>query len=86
MHSFRQVIVDEILPAVSKPSRYIGMEWNAVKKDPANAKVKVALAFPDTYEIGMSHLGLKILYQVLNRHPEFMAERAYSPWVDAERL
>jgi len=86
VHSFRQVIVDEILPAVSKPSRYIGMEWNAIKKDPANAKVKVALAFPDTYEIGMSHLGLKILYQVLNRRPEFMAERAYAPWVDAERL
>ena len=86
MHSFRQVIVDEILPAVSKPSRYIGMEWNAIKKDPANAKVKVALAFPDTYEIGMSHLGLKILYQILNRRPEFMAERAYAPWVDAERL
>ena len=86
MHSFRQVIVDEILPAVSKPSRYIGMEWNAIKKDPANVKVKIALAFPDTYEIGMSHLGLKILYQILNRRPEFMAERAYAPWVDAERL
>ncbi|WP_337288147.1 TIGR03960 family B12-binding radical SAM protein [Candidatus Methylomirabilis sp.] len=86
MRSYRQTIVDEILPAVGKPSRYIGMEWNAIRKDPASAKVKVALAFPDTYEIGMSHLGLKILYQVLNRKPEFMAERAYAPWVDAERL
>lgn len=86
MHSFRQAVADELLPAVSRPSRYIGMEWNAIKKDPANAKVKVALAFPDTYEIGMSHLGLKILYQILNRRPEFMAERAYAPWVDAERL
>ena len=86
VQSYRQAIVDEILPAVSKPSRYIGMEWNAVKKDPSLAKVKVALAFPDTYEIGMSHLGLKILYQVLNRRPEFLAERVYAPWVDAEGL
>ncbi|MEK6661282.1 MAG: radical SAM protein, partial [candidate division NC10 bacterium] len=86
MQSYRQALVEEILPAVSKPSRYIGMEWNAVKKDPSLAKVKVALAFPDTYEIGMSHLGLKILYQILNRRPEFLAERAYAPWVDAEQL
>jgi radical SAM-linked protein len=84
VRSYRQAIVDEILPAVSKPSRYIGMEWNAIKKDPSLAKVKIALAFPDTYEIGMSHLGLKILYQILNRHPEFLAERVYAPWVDAE--
>ena len=86
MKSYRQAMVEEVLPSVSKPSRYIGMEWNAVKKDPSLAKVKIALAFPDTYEIGMSHLGLKILYQILNRRPEFLAERAYAPWVDAERL
>ncbi len=86
MKSYRQAMVEEILPSVSKPSRYLGMEWNAVRKDPFLAKVKIALAFPDTYEIGMSHLGLKILYQVLNRRPEFLAERAYAPWVDAERL
>ena len=86
MQSYRQALVEEVLPAVSKPSRYIGMEWNAIKKDPSLAKVKVALAFPDTYEIGMSHLGLKILYQILNRRPEFLAERAYAPWVDAEQL
>lgn len=86
MHSFRQAIVKEILPAVSKPSRYLGMEWNTVKKDPSNTKVKIALAFPDTYEIGMSHVGLKILYQILNRRPEFMAERVYAPWTDADAL
>ncbi|NJD68594.1 MAG: TIGR03960 family B12-binding radical SAM protein, partial [candidate division NC10 bacterium] len=86
MRSFRQAMVDEILPKVSKPSRYIGMEWNAVTKDPATASVRIALAFPDTYEIGMSHLGLKILYQILNRRPEFMAERVYAPWTDAEAL
>jgi radical SAM family uncharacterized protein/radical SAM-linked protein len=79
-------MIDEILPEVSKPSRYIGLEWNAVKKDPSLAKVTIALAFPDTYEIGMSHLGLKILYQILNRRPDFLAERVYAPWVDAERL
>ncbi|MDE2060335.1 MAG: TIGR03960 family B12-binding radical SAM protein, partial [candidate division NC10 bacterium] len=62
------------------------MEWNAVKKDPATTPVRVALAFPDTYEIGMSHVGLKILYQILNRRPEFMAERVYAPWTDADAL
>ncbi len=86
VRSYRQAMVDEILPAVSKPSRYLGMEWNAIKKDPSLSKVKIALAFPDTYEIGMSHLGLKILYQVLNRRPEFLAERIYAPWPDAEKL
>jgi len=82
--SYRQAIIEEILPRVSKPSRYLGREWNAIRKDPATARVRVALAFPDTYEIGMSHLGLKILYQLLNRRPEFLAERVYAPWVDAE--
>jgi len=86
MRSYRQAMMDEILPEVSRPSRYLGMEWNSVKKDPSRAKVKIALAFPDTYEIGMSHLGLKILYQILNRRPEFLAERVYAPWVDAEKL
>ncbi|MDE2485227.1 MAG: TIGR03936 family radical SAM-associated protein [candidate division NC10 bacterium] len=86
MRSFRQAMMNEILPQVSRPSRYIGMEWNAVKKDPAKTAVRIALAFPDTYEIGMSHLGLKILYQILNRRPEFMAERVYAPWTDAEML
>jgi len=86
VRSFRKAMVDEILPYVSKPSRYIGEEWNAVKKDPAKTSVRIALAFPDTYEIGMSHLGLKILYQILNRRPEFMAERVYVPWTDADAL
>jgi radical SAM-linked protein len=86
VRSYRQAIVEEILPLVTRPSRYIGMEWNAVRKDPARTRLKIALAFPDTYEIGMSHLGLKILYQILNRHPDLLAERAFAPWVDAERL
>jgi radical SAM family uncharacterized protein/radical SAM-linked protein len=79
-------IAEHILPFVSKPSRYIAGEWNTAAKDPAKVDVRMALAFPDAYEIGMSHLGLKILYQLLNARPEILAERAYAPWVDAEML
>jgi len=75
-----------ILSRLSKPSRYLGNEPNAVHKDPSSVRLKVALAFPDTYEIGMSHLGLKILYHLLNSQPEIQAERAFAPWVDAEEL
>lgn len=82
--SYKAAIIDEILPFVTKPSRYVAAEWNAVAKDPARAEVRVALAFPDVYEIGMSHLGLKILYQLLNDRAEVMAERVYAPWLDAE--
>ena len=84
--SYKAAITDDILPFVTKPSRYIAAEWNAVAKDPARAEVRTALAFPDVYEIGMSHLGLKILYQLLNDRPEVMAERVYAPWPDAEAL
>src|SRR5574337_1415215 len=84
--SHRSAIQEHILPFVSKPSRYISGEWNVVVKDPAKVEVRVALAFPDAYEIGMSHLGLKSLYQLLNARPEILAERAYAPWLDAEGL
>ena len=84
--SYKAAITEDILPFVSKPSRYIAAEWNSVVKDPATAEVRVVLAFPDVYEIGMSHLGLKILYQLLNARPEVMAERAYAPWLDAEAM
>ena len=84
--SCKVAITENILPFLSKPSRYIAAEWNSVVKDPAATEVRVALAFPDVYEIGMSHLGLKILYQLLNAHPEIMAERVYAPWLDAEAL
>ncbi len=84
--SCKAAITENILPFLSKPSRYIAAEWNSVVKDPATTEVRVALAFPDVYEIGMSHLGLKILYQLLNAHPEIMAERVYAPWLDAEAL
>ncbi|HEX9899125.1 MAG TPA: TIGR03960 family B12-binding radical SAM protein [Candidatus Methylomirabilis sp.] len=84
--SHKAAIAEHILPFVTKPSRYIAGEWNAVAKDPATAEVRVALAFPDAYEIGMSHQGLKILYQLLNARPEILAERVYAPWLDAEAL
>lgn len=74
----------KILPSVSKPSRYIGSELNAVMKDPAGVKLRAALCFPDTYEVGISHLGLKYLYEALNRRPDIYAERAYAPWPDME--
>jgi len=84
--SLWSAIDEHILPFVGKPSRYLPGEWNSVAKDPAGAAVRVALAFPDAYEIGMSHAGLKILYQLLNDRPEVLAERVYAPWRDAEAL
>ncbi len=77
--------LDPILPTVEKPGRYVGLERNVIRKDLASSAVTVALAFPDTYEIGMSHTGLKILYEIVNRRPEFACERTYAPWVDLER-
>jgi len=76
--------LEEVLPQVSKPGRYVGRELFAVHKDWARVSVKFALAFPDVYEIGMSHLGHQILYHVLNRLPFVVAERVYAPWVDFE--
>ena len=84
--SQKSIIAEHVLPLVNKPSRYIAGEWNAVVKDPAKVEIRLALAFPDAYEIGMSHLGLKVLYQLLNARPDILAERAYAPWVDAEAL
>jgi radical SAM family uncharacterized protein/radical SAM-linked protein len=74
----------ELFLAVEKPSRYTGGEVNAVRKDPGNCRLSFALAFPDTYEVGMSHLGLQILYAVLNGLPEVACERCYAPWPDME--
>ncbi len=69
---------------LEKPCRYIGGEVNAVYKDPQSVKCRIALVFPDVYEVGMSHLGLKILYSILNSHPDLYAERAFAPWSDME--
>lgn len=73
-----------LLQAVSKPARYTGNELNAVKKERQLMKCSWALALPDVYEVGMSNLGLKILYQVLNDREDTVAERVYAPWIDME--
>jgi radical SAM family uncharacterized protein/radical SAM-linked protein len=77
--------LERILAAVEKPGRYAGGEWNEVRKDPGRVRTKVALAFPDVYEIGMSYLGQKILYDRLNAMPDVLAERVFAPWPDFER-
>ena len=69
---------------IRRPGRYLGNEINAVTKDLSKVEVSIALVFPDTYEIGMSHLGLKILYDLLNREPWIACERVFSPWIDME--
>ncbi len=78
-------ILDTILPGVSKPGRYAGHEWNLQSKDWSKTALKVALAYPDVYEVGMSNLGLAILYDILNRAPDVLAERVYAPWPDMEQ-
>jgi len=80
-----QVVLDRILPTVTKPTRYAGQEWNQVRKDWSQTEIKVALAYPDVYEVGMSNLGLAILYDLLNQQPDVLAERVYAPWLDMER-
>ncbi len=77
-------LLDRILPTVAKPGRYTGNEWNIVRKDWDKTEVKFALAFPDIYDIGMGHLGYKILYYLLNQRDDTLAERIYAPWVDME--
>ena len=74
--------LEQLLPFVSKASRYLGNEINAVKKDPETVDLTFAFAFPDVYEVGMSHLGLQILYHVLNSMPGIACERAFAPWPD----
>jgi radical SAM family uncharacterized protein len=74
--------LEHILPTVKKPGRYVGGEYNSVVKDWAATPTRVCLAFPDIYDLGMSNLGLAILYDLLNTLPDVLAERAYMPWVD----
>ncbi|OEF98354.1 TIGR03960 family B12-binding radical SAM protein [Desulfuribacillus alkaliarsenatis] len=75
----------DILTQVEKPARYAGNEWNIVMKDHAQMDVTFALAFPDVYEVGMSFLGYKILYHIINKRDTYYAERAFAPWVDMEQ-
>ncbi|MGL6173998.1 MAG: TIGR03960 family B12-binding radical SAM protein [Cellulosilyticaceae bacterium] len=79
-------ITDFILKQVDKPARYIGGEVNACQKDLSQVDIRFAFAFPDVYEVGMSHLGMQILYHFLNRREDTFCERVYSPWLDMEEL
>jgi radical SAM family uncharacterized protein/radical SAM-linked protein len=76
----------EILSLVSKPVRYLGREINSIKKDPAEVELKFCFAFPDVYEVGMSHLGIQILYHILNGKKGIACERVFAPWVDMEKV
>jgi len=76
--------LDKILKKVDKPARYIGMEVNSIKKDLDKVDVKFAFCFPDVYEVGMSHLGLHIIYNLINSHDNYACERVFTPWVDME--
>ena len=76
--------LERILPRVQKPARYVGGEYNAVIKDKAEVDTRIAFCFPDTYEIGMSNLGMRILYGVMNNMPGVWCERVFAPWGDME--
>jgi radical SAM family uncharacterized protein len=77
---------DTILLKVNKPAKYTGNEWNMVRKNPLDADVRFAFCFPDDYEIGMSHLGMKILYHILNKRTDTYCERVFAPWADMEQI
>src|SRR5512139_2493467 len=78
--------LDRILLKVQKPGRYVGGELNSTVKDWAKTDTRVAFVFPDVYDIGVSNVGLKILYDQVNQRSDTLAERAYSPWLDMEAL
>lgn len=80
----QQIVIEPWLPLVNKPSRYINHELNAVHKP--WQRVNFCFAFPDVYEVGISHLGLKILYSIINRLPDCMADRCYLPWLDMSEI
>ena len=77
-------ILNRILPSVQRPARYTGGEWNSVVKNWDEIPTRVALAFPDIYDLGMSNLGLFVLYDILNQQPDMLAERVFLPWTDMD--
>jgi radical SAM family uncharacterized protein len=81
-----QAELDRWLPTVGKPARYVGNEWNTVHKGWDDAVLRMALAYPDTYEVGMSNVGMQILYDIVNRHTEALCERVFAPWPDMEAV
>lgn len=78
-------LLNQVLMKVEKPSRYIGNELNMVEKDKTAVDIRVAFAFPDVYEVGMSHIGMKILYHLINKRSDSYCERVFSPWPDMEK-
>ena len=79
-------LLQRLLPTVQKPARYTGGEYNEILKDPKNVRVNVAFCFPDTYEIGMSNLGMRILYGVMNEMDGVWCQRVFAPWGDMEAV
>ena len=77
-------LTEDFLLSIRKPARYIGEEHNIIKKEWDKTDVKFCLCYPDLYEIGMSNLGVKILYHILNRHDGVLCERSFTPWLDME--
>lgn len=85
LDQLKDVLEEEILPKVMKPLRYQGNEYNVVKKDWNAVKLRCLFAFPDVYEVGMSHLGLQILYGLVNEQADYLMERVFAPWTDMEK-
>ena len=80
--SFNKIDYRHLLPFVEKPARYINHEVNAFHNDPQSDKINFCFAFPDVYEVGISHLGIKILYSIINKENDSTADRVYAPWPD----
>ena len=86
-HTMRKLALpDDVLLGVQKPARYLGNEANAVYKDPGKVDIRFAMCFPEVYEVGMSHLGIQILYDMFNRREDTWCERVYSPWLDLDKI
>ncbi len=85
-NNIRNYLFQELLAKVEKPGRYVGNEWNSINKDIKDINIRFAFCFPDIYEIGMSHLGMKILYHLLNDEKDIYCERVFAPWADMEEM
>lgn len=83
--NIKEFIYEDILPRVEKPGRYVGNEWNSVHKSLEGIDIRFAFCFPDVYEVGMSHLGMRILYHLLNDQKDIYCERVFAPWPDMEK-
>lgn len=86
MKEIQSVLRSKVLPFVENPMRYTGAEFNCIKKNLSELTVHGVLCFPDLYDIGMSHFGLQILYNLVNKNPRWALSRCFHPWIDAEQL